>query len=366
MDMKKFWAVVVSVAVCVSLMAGCGVRQNAESDDMSAESGSTTDDMLALDPLERTDREELFTDTQEPAPDDTVIRVGGLKGPTSMGLAKLLHDAAANEAACEIDYTLAAAADELTPALIQGNLDMIAVPSNLASVLYNKTEGAVQVLAVNTLGVTYIVDTGDSVGAIGDLKGKTIYATGQGATPEYALRYLLQQNGLDPDADVSIEWKSEPTEVVSLMASGTEEVIAMLPQPFVTVAQSKIENLRVALNMNEQWEALGAESALITGVLVARADFVSEHPALVSTFLEEYQASVTFVNSEVEQAAGMVEELDIVKADIAKAALPNCNITFLAGQEMKAALGGFLQVLYDQNPASVGGTLPADDFYYGL
>lgn len=362
--MKKFWAVLVSVALCVSMMAGCGVKQEAKPDGM--EPGNTQDDVFMPDAQERTDREELSADTQDQTADDTVIRVGGLKGPTSMGLAKLLHDAASHEAACEIDYTLAVAADELTPAFIQGNLDMIAVPSNLASVLYNKTEGAVRVLAVNTLGVTYIVETGDAVRQIEDLKGKTIYATGQGATPEYTLRYLLQQKGLDPDADVTIEWKSEPTEIVSLMASGSKEVIAMLPQPFVTVAQSKVDNLRVAVDMNEQWEALGGDSALITGVLVARADFADGHPALVSTFLEEYQASISFANSQVEEAAVMVEELDIVKADIARKALPNCNITFLAGEEMKTALGGFLQVLYEQNPASVGGTLPADDFYYGL
>lgn len=297
--------------------------------------------------------------------DHATIRLGGLKGPTSMGLAKLLTDAKDGKSASTIEYTLAVAADELTSALIQGNLDMAAVPSNLASVLYNRTNGEISVLAVNTLGVLYIVDTKDSVHSFADLKGRTIYATGQGTTPEYSLKYLLQQNGLDPDKDVTLEFKSESTEIVSIMKSTDEEVVAMLPQPFVTVASSNVEGLNVALDLNAEWNALNNGSSLVTGVLIARNAFLEEHPKAVAAFLEEYKSSTAYANANVKEVSEMIEALDIVKAPIAQKALPQCNITYLDGADMKTAMSGYLQILYDQNPQSVGGALPTDDFYYG-
>lgn len=336
--MIKKWLTLLLTAALVLALAGCGSGNSSRTEGH----GTSTEDGATVS-----------------------IRLGGLKGPTSMGLAKLLHDASAEGSGLDIDYTLAVAADELSPALIQGNLDMIAVPSNLASVLYNKTGGTVCVLAVNTLGVLYIVDTGDSVHSFADLKGKTIYATGQGATPEYSLKYLLQQNGLDPEKDVTLTFKSEPTEIVSLMAASDEEVIAMLPQPFVTVAQTKVEGLRAALDLNAEWNACEDKSSLVTGVLVARKAFVEEHPNAVDAFLTAYRESTRYANEHVEEASAMIEELDIVKAAIAQKALPQCNIVFLNGADMKHALSGYLQILYDQNPQSVGGALPADDFYYG-
>lgn len=306
----------------------------------------------------------LFAGCGSSEENDVTIRLGGLKGPTSMGLAKLLTDAGEEKSESRIEYTLAVTADELTPALIQGNLDMAAVPSNLASVLYNKTEGQISVLAVNTLGVLYIVDKEGSVHSFADLKGKTIYATGQGATPEYTLKYLLRQNGLDPEKDVTLEFKSEPTEIVSIMKSTDGEVVAMLPQPFVTVASSNVEGLNIALDLNAEWNALNNGSSLVTGVLVARNDFLEKNPEAVATFLSEYQASTAYANSNVGEVSKMIEALDIVKAAIAQKALPQCNITYLDGADMKEAVSGYLQILYDQNPQSVGGALPADDFYY--
>lgn len=306
----------------------------------------------------------LFVGCGSSEENDVTIRLGGLKGPTSMGLAKLLTDAGEEKAESKIEYTLAVTADELTPALIQGNLDMAAVPSNLASVLYNKTEGQISVLAVNTLGVLYIVDKEGSVHSFADLKGRTIYATGQGATPEYTLKYLLRQNGLDPEKDVTLEFKSEPTEIVSIMKSTDGEVVAMLPQPFVTVASSNVEGLNIALDLNAEWNALNNGSSLVTGVLVARNDFLEKNSEAVATFLSEYQASTAYANSNVGEVSKMIEALDIVKAAIAQKALPQCNITYLDGADMKEAVNGYLQILYDQNPQSVGGALPADDFYY--
>ena len=250
---------------------------------------------------------------------------------------------------------------------MQGELDIAAVPANLASVLYNNTEGQVQVLAINTLGVLYIVENGDTVHSVEDLKGKTIFASGKGSTPEYALNYMLTQNGIDPETDVTIEWKSEHSECVASLAA-TENAIAMLPQPFVTTAQTQNENLRVALDMTEEWEKLASESGsdatLITGVVVARKDFVEQNPQLVSAFLSLYEKSVTYANEEVEGAAKLIGEYDIVPEAVAQKALPECNITFIAGDEMQAKLSAYLQTLMDQNPKAVGGQLPADDFYY--
>jgi NitT/TauT family transport system substrate-binding protein len=290
------------------------------------------------------------------------IRLGGLKGPTTIGMVKLLEDAKAEITNNAYAFTIAGSADELTPALVRGELDIAAIPANLASVLYNNTQGGIRLLAVNTLGVTYIVDTGGEVRSFADLKGKTIYCTGKGAVPEYALRYLLAQNGVDPDKDVTLEWKSEPPEVVAMLTGGGG--VAMLPQPYVTVAQNALPDLRIALDMTKAWDSLGNGSMLITGVLAVRRDFAEAHAAQVAVFLEEYKASAEFVNTHIPEAAAMVESYGIVKAPIAEKAIPYCNITYIEGAEMEKAVAGYLEVLYAQNPKSVGGTLPGDDFYY--
>lgn len=299
----------------------------------------------------------------QPKEEDVTIRIGGLKGPTSMGLVKVMEDNENGAAANDYAFTIAGSADEVTPKLIQGELDIAAVPANLASVLYNNTDGAVQLLAVNTLGVIYIVEKGETIQSVADLAGKTIYATGKGSTPEYALRYILAENGIDPDKDVTIEWKSEPTEVVSTLAA-TDGGVAMLPQPFVTVAQGTVEGLRIAVDLTQAWDALENGSMLITGVLLVRRDFAEQHPQAIENFLKEYEASTKYVNENNADAAQLIEKFDIVKAAVAEKALPYCNITYIAGADMKAPMDGYLKVLFDQNPASVGGTLPDSDFYY--
>ena len=240
---------------------------------------------------------------------------------------------------------------------------MACVPANLAAVLYNKTEGEIEVLAVNTLGVLYIVENGESVHSMADLKGKTIVAAGKGSTPEYALRYLLTENGIDPDNDVTIDWKSEHSECVAALASGQASV-ALLPQPFVTVAQSKIEGLRMALDLNAEWDALDNGSALITGVIVARRAVVEENPAAVNEFLKEYAASVDWVNANTADAAALIGEYSIVDAAVAEKALPYCNIVCLTGADLLEALPGYLEVLYNASPAAVGGEMPDNSFYF--
>ena len=293
--------------------------------------------------------------------------VAALKGPTAMGLVKLMHDAEQEDASFVNDYTftLAASADEVAPLLIKGELDMACVPANLAATLYQKTEGEIVTLGINTLGVLYIVENGNAVRSMADLAGKTIVASGKGSTPEYALNYLLEQNGVKPMDDVIVDWKSEHSECVSALATGAA-TIAMLPQPFVTVAQSKLPDLRVALDLTEEWDALDNGSALLTGVVVARADFVEEHPVAVSDFLEQYSASVDWVNANTADAAALIGDYGIVEAAVAEKALPYCNIVCITGTEMKDKLSGYLQVLCDADSASVGGAMPGDDFYYGV
>lgn len=293
------------------------------------------------------------------------LRLGGLKGATSIGMVKLLSDAEKGETQVNYDFTMAAAADELAPLMIQGKMDVLAVPANLASVLYNKTEGKVQFAAVNTLGVVYVVEKGgETVQTVADLKGKTIYATGKGTTPEYALRYLLSMHGLDMDKDVTMEWKSEPTETVAAMKM-QDNAVAMIPQPFVTVAQGQVENLRVALDLTKEWNALDNGSMFITAGLIVRKEFAEQNPEVFQAFLNEYKASTEYVNQNPAEAAQLVEYYGIVKAAVAEKAIPHCNITYIEGEEMKTALSGYLQVLFDMNPAAVGGKLPGEDFYYG-
>ena len=297
------------------------------------------------------------------AGEPVTVRVAALKGPTAMGLAALEEESAADPGV-SYEFTLAASADEVTPALLQGDLDIACVPANLAAVLYQKTEGQIVTVAVNTLGVLYLVENGNAVQSLSDLKGKTIVAAGKGSTPEYALRYLLTENGINPDADLTIDWKSEHSECVAALGQGAA-TIALLPQPFVTVAQGKIQGLRMALDLTAEWDALDNGSALLTGVAVARKAFAEERPAAVSAFLQDYAGSVDWVNGSTAEAAAVIGEMGIVDADVAEKALPYCNIVCLTGTEMKAKLSGYLRVLFDADPASVGGALPGDDFYYG-
>ena len=283
-----------------------------------------------------------------------------------MGMVKMMSDNDSKESPADT-FELAAAPDEVSAKLVQGEVDIAAVPANLASVLYNKTNGGVQVLAVNTLGVLYIVEDGDTVHSIADLKGRTIYAGGKGATPEYALNYILEKNGLVPGEDVTIEWKSEHAECLAALMAG-DNAIAMLPQPFVTTAQTKSDKIQVRLDLTAEWNAIqkdsDAPSQLITGVVVARKAFIEENPEAVSAFMDSYAASVDFVNANIDEAAELVGKYEIVPAAVAQKAIPACNITFIAGGEMKQALSGYLSVLFEQNPKAVGGTMPGDDFYY--
>lgn len=362
--MKKLTAIFLTLAMTAALAAGCGsapaqasASAPASSESVSAPAEAALSEAASSEPA-------ASEPAEASAPVD--VNVLALKGPTAMGMVRFMQESEDGKAVDNnYNFSIVAAVDEVAPKLVQSQIDIAAVPANLASVLYNNTKGGVQVLAINTLGVLYIVESGDTVQSVADLKGKTIYASGKGATPEYALNYILAQNGLTDD--VTIEWKSEHAECLSLLTT-TPNAIAMLPQPFVTTAQTKAQNIRVALDLTEEWNALqagaAAPSALITGVVVGRTEFVNENPQAVSAFLDHYKASVEFVNANTADAAALVGKYDIVPAAVAEKALPKCNIAFIEGSEMKDKLVGYLSVLFEQNPKSVGGALPADEFYY--
>lgn len=342
--MKKWLALLCALALSVGMLAGCANTEQS--------GGNSPED----------------PDVSQPSAQSVDVRIAALKGPTAMGMVQFM-DQADTGALTDNNYqfSIAAAIDEINPMLAKGELDIAAVPANVASVLYNNNSAGFQVLAINTLGVLYIVESGDTVNSVSDLQGKTIYATGKGSTPEYALNYILTGNGIDPDTDVTIEWKSEAAECLSALLA-QENAIAMLPQPFVTTAQTKSDAIRVALDLTAEWDALqqgnAAPSTLITGVVIARREFVETNPEAVSAFLDHYKASVEYVNANSAEAAQLVGKYEIVTAEIAEKALPACNITFIEGSEMQEKLSGYLSVLLEQNPKSVGGALPGDDFYF--
>ena len=306
---------------------------------------------------------------EEPSAEPVAVRTAALKGPTAMGLVRFMSEVdAGNLADSDYSFDIYASADEVTPLIAKSEVDVAAVPANLASVLYNKTEGGVRVIAINTLGVLYIVERGDSVQSVADLAGKTIYASGKGSTPEYGLAYVLEKNGLAIGEDVQVEWASEHSEALAQLMADPDGV-AMLPQPFVTTAQAKNDQIRVALDLTEEWDAVqtGDErSSMITGVAVVRSEFADENPGAVEAFLAHYAESVDFVNDNVAEAAQLVGSYDIVSAEVAEKALPECNIVCVTGADMKERLSGYLAVLADQNAEAVGGSLPGDDFYFGV
>lgn len=287
--------------------------------------------------------------------------VYSLKGPTSMGLVKLMKDNDNSAASNNYEMKMVTAADEVTAALASGEADIAMLPANAAAALYQKM-GGFSVVAVNTLGVLYVVENGTAIQTVADLAGKTVYLTGKGTTPEYALRFLLNAYGIEDR--VTLAFKSEATEVVTAVTEDAA-AIGLLPQPFVTTALAQNTELRIALDLTKEWAAVTTDSSLITGVTVVRNEVLEAYPEQVQAFMEEYAASVAYVNQNPAQAAEWIAELGIVgSAAVAEKALPMCNLVCMTGAEMEQALSGYLQTLFDQNPAAVGGAMPDGTFYF--
>lgn len=371
--MKKLLPVLLALGLSAAALTGCSSSKAPESTAAPSaeapETGSPVEPSTEVPGGEASDSASADSSVEPPSagqadtqPDTGVIRVGSLKGPTSMGLVSLMYsDSSANQ----YDFTMVTAADELVASIASGKLDIALVPANVASVLYNKPEVGISVIDINTLGVLYVVSSDASVKSIPDLKGRTVYLTGKGTTPDYVLRYLLSANGLS-DSDVTLEYKSEAAEVAAVLKE-QPEAIGLLPQPFVTVACAQNEALGIVLDLTKEWDKAQGQggSRLVTGVTVVRNEFLEEHEDAVRVFLSDHQVSTETAAENPDETADLIVRAGIIeKAPIAKKALPYCNITYIDGEEMKQALSGYLGVLFEQNPKSVGGALPADDFYY--
>lgn len=376
--MKKIFSVMLAAALGLSLLSGCAssgtdaassaaettaAETAAETEAAETEAPETTSESSS----EETAAEETDSAEASAAPaEETVVRVGGLKGPTTMGLVKLMQDAENGEAQNAYEFTMVTAADELTAMVAGDQVDIALLPANVASVLYHKTNQNVSVIDINTLGVLYLVSGDTSITSLDQLAGKTVYLTGKGTTPDYVFNYLLSSAGLSAE-DVTLDFRSEATEVAAILAENPEAV-GLLPQPFVTVALSQNDALSIIMDLTEEWDKLQAEdsnSRLVTGVTIVNNDFLNSHPDMVDAFLEEHEASALYTDNHPAEAAELIAAAGIVaKAPIAEQALPYCNITCITGEDMKEALSGYLEVLYEQAPESVGGSLPDDAFYY--
>ena len=359
----KTLALALTLGLLCSGLAGCGQARNSGSTAESLATESTqTENTVAAVTAESTaaSAEETSQNT-----DGTVVRVASLKGPTSLGLLFLMDKANKGETANTYDFRMATGADEILPLMVKGDLDIALIPANVASILYHKTQGGVEVIDINTLGVLYMVSGEDGLADFTDLKGKTIYLTGKGTTPDYVLQYLLNANGMSVD-DVTLEYKSETTEVASVLAEDPT-AIGLLPQPFVTAACMQNDALKVIFDLNEEWNKVqGASgSSMVTGVTVVRKEFLEENEEAVKDFMEEHKASAEAINADPATGAALAVEAQIVaKEPIAQKAIPDCNITYMDKAEMKQALSGYLDVLFHQDSQSIGGGLPESDFYY--
>ena len=298
---------------------------------------------------------ETIGDTSEGA-----MKIGSLKGPTTMGLVNLMDEVEKGDKSGYL-FEMQTQPDVILGKLVSGDLDAALIPANLAAIAYNKTNQGVSVLDINTLGVLYCVTGDESIKSVKDLSGKTVLSTGQGATPEYALNYLLNKNEV---TDCDVQFKSESTEIAAALGNDPSQ-IAILPQPFVTVAMAQNQDLKVAFSLTDEWDAVSEDSRLLTGVTVVRNDYLEANEAAVEAFIEDHKASTEKAASDLKTTAELVAKYGIIaKAPVAEKALPECNIVAVTGEEMQKSLSGYLKVLFEQNPKSVGGKLPEDNFYF--
>lgn len=374
MKNRKIWALLLALCMTFALTA-CG-REAAPSEPPTA--SPSQEASPSVEPTPEASPSEEPSPSTAPEGDAATVNLAVLSGPTGIGAVKLLRDADSNKASSDksswtstnlYNYTIAADNSELVAGLTgpQPTFDIATVASNVAVNLYNKTNGGVKIIALGTLGVLHILEGGgnDTIHSMADLKGRTIYAVGQGANPEYVLRYLLSENGVDPDNDVELVF-ADATEVTQKLMSGEAEC-AMLPVPAATAAILKSEgSIRAALDLTEVWnETVGDECKLVQTAVVARTAFLEEHKDQVDTFLKDYEASIDYVLNHVDDAAELVADYGITPSPaIAKQAIPQCHLTFLSGENMAPTISGYYEILYKADPASVGGALPDDAIYY--
>ena len=338
--MKKFLSLILALIMVLS-MAACSNEPTEPEEPVSSEA----------------EVPEEPTEPEVPEFSGAEVKVGMLKGPTGMGAAWLMEQDELGLTLNNYEFTVAGAADELTGQLVQGGLDIAALPTNAISALYNKTEGKIVCLGVNTMGVLYILENGENISSIADLEGKTILASGKGSTAESVLSHLLAENNVNAE----IYWASEHTEAATLAITGEYDVV-MLPEPFVTNVMSKNADLRVALNLSEEWKMLTGGVMTMGGIAV-RKEFLEQNPEAVAEFVKDYGMSIDFTNENPAEAGVLIEKFEIAAAAVAENAIPRCNIVWLAGEEYHTVLKNFLSVLFEANPASIGGNMPGEDFY---
>lgn len=353
MKLKKLTALALSLALGLSLTA-CAPKTPAVTDSPTPTPAPTVSATPTPAP----------TPTPTQTPDQRAkVNLAVLKGNTGMSAVKLLSDNEAGTTRNDYNVTIAAEPNEVGGKLIKGDFDIAALPTNVAATLYNKTDGGLQLLSICGLGVLYVLENGNTVNSVADLAGKTLYATGQGANPEYVLNYLLQENGLVPGTDVTVEWKTGD-ELTALMASG-EIALAMMPVPAGTGVMMKNADVRFALDLTKEWEAVNSSSVLTMSCVVVRSEFARENPQAVANFLAEYESSINYVKGNVEDAAKLVAKYEITPNEkIAAAAIPQINLVYIAGEDMQTSIQGYFDVLARADPKSIGGAVPADDFYY--
>ena len=337
---KRIFTLVLAILMALTLVA-CG---NTPSDSTTPD---TTPDNIPEAPA--------TLDTTLP------VRISVLNGTTGFGAAKLMSDHAAGNAALNYSFKVETDAALINAGLIKGEIDIAALPTNAASTLYNKTEGAVSVLALNTLGVLYVVENGDTVSTLADLEGKTVYCPAQ--NPAFIFEAICKAAGVNVTIDTTY---AQPAALMSAVAASEAGMLAVLPQPVLTVAMSKNAGLTVALDLTAEWKNAVGSDSLVQGCIVVRNEFLQAHPNEVVKFLEEYKASIDFVNQNPTEASEMVVALGIYAgaAPVAAKAIPSCNIVYIDGAQMKTALSAFLETMHGFKAASVGGELPADDFYF--
>lgn len=304
--------------------------------------------------------------TSQSKPDERIYaNVTVLSGTTGMGMAKLISENKAGTTALEYNFTVVSDATQISAGIIGGSIDIAAVPTNLASTLYNKTKGGIRVLALSNLGVLYILENGSGITNLSDLRGKTVFVPGQGTNPEYILKYILEKNGMTVGTDVMFDYTYSTPDTLSTAVAGGLAPVALLPEPKVTVVKSQNSGIRTAIDLSAEWDRISPAGSLAQGCIIARTDFINSHPEQITAFLDEYSVSVGFVGADPKAASELIAQAGIIpKAAIAEKAIPNCNIKYIDGDEMKNALSAFYGILFDVEPKSVGGTLPDDGLYY--
>ncbi len=294
---------------------------------------------------------------------DDAIKVTTLNGTTGFGMAPLMKEHSLGNTKNDYEFEVQSDASVVTAGLINGTIDIAALPTNAAANVYNKTNGGVQIIAINTLGVLYVVTNGVEINSINDLDGKTIYCPAQ--NPLFITKYILEKNGLSNKVTIDSTTYAKPDALRDAVKTGSVE-IAVLPEPMVTIAKSGNQNIKVALDMTEEWNKISDGKQLVQGCVVVRTEFANEYPGSVNSFLKEYKASIEALNEDPTSAAASIKEFGIfANENVAKNAIPKCNIAYMDGKDMKVAMENFLEAMNSIAPASIGNAIPGDDFYYG-